>query len=181
MAELDLGILLELLTLLAPDVMALHSEEQRQLELAPNPSTMETATQKLVLQVAKRCSSYQILSEEVLQEEQTDMLAAFCAELMCHRAQLPVEPLSALGQHMARLSAVARQAAKTEQSQLQSFCGYLRGQPLAQSLEAMQRHHEVTEVIKSKIRRGFARLCKACGFLERSFALKMLVKRSQGA
>ena len=57
LGELDLGTLLELLTLLAPDVMALHSEEQRQLELAPNPSSLEAATQRLVLQVATRCSS----------------------------------------------------------------------------------------------------------------------------
>lgn len=163
--ELDLSILLELLTKLAPDVMTIHEDMQKSLEMAPNPAATEAATLRLVVAVANRCSSYQILTEEVLRDGQTDMMAAFLAELMVHRAHLPVGAKTSTGRHMEQLSSIVLEAAKTES--VQNLCTYLRNrrEHLPSSLEAMRAHEKISEAVKGKMR---------------SFALKMLVKRSQG-
>lgn len=169
LGELDLPLLVELLTKLAPDVMNLHEEEQTALRMAHNPTAAEAASLNLVTQVATRCTGYEILTEEVLNDEQTDMMASFLAELMASgRAQLRVRKGSEIGQHMEMLASIVLEAANTQNSQLVSgLCSYLRDhqQSLTTSLEAMRAHQEISQTVHSKLR---------------SFALKVLVKRSQG-
>jgi len=167
--ELDLALLVELLTKLAPDVMNLHEEEQTALRMSHNPTAAEAASLSLVTKVATRCTGYEILTEEVLNDEQTDMMASFLAELMASgRAQLPVRKSSEIGQHMETLASIVLEAANTQNTQLVSgLCSYLRDhqQSLTTSLEAMRAHQEIGQMVQSKLR---------------SFALKVLVKRSQG-
>eukprot|EP00435_Cladocopium_sp_Y103_P043273 s3667_g12.t1 len=128
LGELDLPLLVELLTKLAPDVMNLHEEEQTALRMAHNPTAAEAASLNLVTQVATRCTGYEILTEEVLNDEQTDMMASFLAELMASgRAQLRVRKGSEIGQHMEMLASIVLEAANTQNSQLVSgLCSYLR-------------------------------------------------------
>ena len=169
LGELDLGLLLELLTKLAPDVMNLHEEEQNELRMAHNPTAAEAATLRLVLAVSTRCIGYEILTEEVLNDVQTDMMASFLAELMgSFRACLPVRPNTTIGEHMEQLASIVLEAANTETTQLvNGLCPYLRDneKALMTSLEALRAHHKISEAVTSKLR---------------TFALQILVKRSQG-
>ncbi|CAE7334833.1 unnamed protein product [Symbiodinium sp. CCMP2592] len=160
-------MLLEILSRVAADVLPLQAEEQAALRQAHNPSTTETATRRLVVAVAKRCASYHILTEESLKDEQTDLMAAFLAELLVHRPTLPAGPDTQIRQHMSSLSAIVLEAAKTEPGGLQELCAYLkeRHAEIQSSLRSLQGQRQIMETVNTKMR---------------AFALKMLVQRSKG-
>jgi len=117
--------LLELLKIVANDVLSLSPEVQK-LSEGKNKAQHEDWTLNVVVDAGRRCTKFAILTKEALREGHTDMIAAFLAGIFLSRPSLPVLPKSQLRKHVDHLCATIRGGNLPEGATFPDLCSWLQ-------------------------------------------------------
>eukprot|EP00930_Biecheleria_cincta_P094955 TRINITY_DN8674_c0_g1_i2.p1 TRINITY_DN8674_c0_g1~~TRINITY_DN8674_c0_g1_i2.p1 ORF type:complete len:1507 (+),score=316.01 TRINITY_DN8674_c0_g1_i2:48-4568(+) len=160
--------ILQILRCVATDVLPLHEALEGQIAEARGTASTEAATQNLVLHCAKRCTTYPILTEDGLREEQFDMQAAFLAELMITRPALPLPASSELREHMSVICAAVHEATRISTSGVQGLCLYLQEHrdSFREAVAEMSKYQTVLGKVRKQMK---------------AFSVELLAKRAQGS
>lgn len=112
--------LMELLLSVAHDVVSLVPDARKLPEMRVNfqgtggqhsaievpPKDMKQLRIQIILDVASRCTTFDILTESAINKGEDDIIAAFLAGLFLNRPGLPVSPTSALHRGIKHIEAV---------------------------------------------------------------------------